>query len=56
MAAILRMEFWIRNGKFDFLVIKNPRKVLSHKIIIYRKWNLPNYFQYDVLGGGHFEK
>ena len=64
MAAILEKlrhfknggHFELENVKFGFLDLKNPRKVLLHKIIVSEKRNLPKYSQYDILGGGHFGK
>ena len=41
------------NVTFGFIDLKNPRKVLLHKIMGSGKRNLPNYFQYDTSGGGH---
>ena len=46
-AAILN-ESEFENVKFGFLDLKNPRKVLLHKIIGSGKRNLPKYSQYDI--------
>ena len=41
-------HFELENVKFGFLDLKNPRKVLLHKIIGSEKRNLPKYSQYDI--------
>ena len=41
-------HFELENVKFGFLDLKNPRKVLLHKIIVSEKRNLPKYSQYDI--------
>ena len=41
-------HFEFENAKFGFLDLKNPRKVLLHKIIGSGKRNLPKYSQYDI--------